>query len=185
MRCSDQGWCLFLMHLRHSQYSCGLLLVCQTEQMFLCREALLELWWVCGKLVSGILCPRGWGFTALCAGATPLPFLRSLGMSGAWSCYHGAEKEIVLVITGETCLAQKSLCRRGTGQAERVSLFLLPAGSCAVQHGLLFNLRGLLLVITACRHWERLSPGLLGGVKLGERWGGGRKKSFAVNSSAI
>lgn len=37
-------------------------------------------------------------------------FLGPLEPAGTWSCYHGAKKEIILVIAGETCLAWKSLC---------------------------------------------------------------------------
>lgn len=172
------------MRLRHSPYSCSLLLVCQLEQRFLCRETLLELWSVCGKLVTGVLCAQGWGFTALSVGAGPLPFLRPLEPL-PWC----KERNHFSYNCGNLFGSEKFVLSRHTGKLSLSPCSLLPVGSCAVRAWLLFNLRGLLLVITACRHWERFSPGLLGGVSLEkDEEGGGRKvllwilQPFSANS---
>lgn len=192
---------VFLTHVRHSQCSCSLLLGCKTEQTLVQRTV------SGGEAVRsqplGFPAPEGgdaqhflW-FRTLChlcetlrAGLWEVP--------GTCCCYHGAKKWRIVIITGrnwgKSSGSEKFVWGAfgGTPASWDSPCTLLPAGSllCSSWYGLLlFNLRGLLLVITSCRHWERFSPGLLGGVSLekdGE--GGGRKvllwilQPFSANS---
>lgn len=148
-------------------------------------------WRVCGKPVTGILRPRGWGFTALTMGAGPLPLPETLRAGWSWELLPWCkDKNNFSSHWDKLVWLRKVGAEEAHGQAEPLSLFLAPCGQlCRSGHGLLFNLRGLLLVITACRHWERFSPGLLGGVSLEkDEEGGGRKvllwilQPFSANS---
>lgn len=151
----------FPPYVRHSQCSCGLLLGYKTEQTLVQRNV------SDGEAVRsqplGFPAPEGgdgqhflWDQTLCHLNPFELVFeswLELVAVTTAQrnNCNYNWEKLGKLVLLRKVCV--RSLWRH-TSKLRLSPCTLLPAGSlcCSPWHGLLFNLRGLLLVITSCRH---------------------------------